>query len=389
MRHLPYTLYTGDLYDNNCAAIVPKNPEHLPAIWAFCSSPEFNIAVRKIDAKLNVTNATLVKVPFDLEHWQKVADEQYPDGLPEPYSSDPTQWLFDGTIPGADHPLQVAVARLLGYAWPDQTAEETARLAAFTDPDGIVALPPVNRELPAHDRLRSLLEAAYGDAWSDATLRTLLAQVEASSLEDWLRGKKGFFAQHVRLFHNRPFIWQITDGLKEGFSVLVNDHKLDAAMLSKLIYTYLNDWISRQQRDVASGVAGAPARLEAATTLRAKLIAIAAGEPPYDLYVRWKSLAEQPIGWNPDLNDGVRLNIRPFVTAGILQAKVTVNWNKDRGNDPAVRVEPLAEHPVPDDTDLPQRIAAHCSTDRLNDLHFTNAEKQRARDLAAGAIAEG
>jgi hypothetical protein len=22
-------------------------------------------------------------VPFDLEHWQKVADEMYPDGLPE------------------------------------------------------------------------------------------------------------------------------------------------------------------------------------------------------------------------------------------------------------------------------------------------------------------
>ncbi len=71
--------------------IVPKNPDHLPAIWAFCSSSEFNIAVRKIDSALKVTNASLVKVPFDLERWHRVADEQYPDGLPEPYSSDPTQ----------------------------------------------------------------------------------------------------------------------------------------------------------------------------------------------------------------------------------------------------------------------------------------------------------
>ena len=50
--------------------------------------------------------------------------------------------------------------------------------------------------------------------------------------------------------------------------------------------------------------------------------------------MRWKSLAEQPIGWEPDLDDGVRLNIRPFVTAGVLRAKVNINWNKDRGKDP-------------------------------------------------------
>ena len=32
-----------------------------------------------------------------------------------------------------------------------------------------------------------------------------------------------------------------------------------------------------------------------------------------------EALAEQPIGWNPDLNDGVRLNIRPFMTAEVLR----------------------------------------------------------------------
>jgi len=33
------------------------------------------------------------------------------------------------------------------------------------------------------------------------------------------------------------------------------------------------------------------------------------GEAPYDILVRWKPLEQQPIGWYPDLNDGVRLNI--------------------------------------------------------------------------------
>ena len=35
-----------------------------------------------------------------------------------------------------------------------------------------------------------------------------------------------------------------------------------------------------------------------------RLEAILEGEPPYDIFVRWKSIHEQPIGWEPDINDG-------------------------------------------------------------------------------------
>ena len=48
---------------------------------------------------------------------------------------------------------------------------------------------------------------------------------------------------------------------------------------------------------------------------KSELEKILDGEPPYDIFVRWKPLHEQPIGWEPDLNDGVRLNIRPWLTA--------------------------------------------------------------------------
>ena len=44
--------------------------------------------------------------------------EKYPDGLPEPESDDPTQWLFHGRPEPSTSPFQVAVARLLGYRWP-------------------------------------------------------------------------------------------------------------------------------------------------------------------------------------------------------------------------------------------------------------------------------
>ena len=64
MRELPVTRYGGQIFDGNCAAVIPKDERHLPAIRAFCFSPVFRSAVRAIDQKMNVTNANVVKSPF-------------------------------------------------------------------------------------------------------------------------------------------------------------------------------------------------------------------------------------------------------------------------------------------------------------------------------------
>jgi len=114
MRNLPASLYAGNKFDNNIGILVPLDITNLPALWAYCSSDQYNLDVRRIDQKVNVTNGTLSKVPFDLAHWQQVAAERYPHGLPKPYSDDPTQWLFHGHPQPATDPLQVAVARLGG-----------------------------------------------------------------------------------------------------------------------------------------------------------------------------------------------------------------------------------------------------------------------------------
>ncbi len=328
MEDLPATLYRGDKFDTNVAVIVPNEPDKLPAIWSFCSSTEFNAAVRRIDTTIKVTNATLVKVPFDLERWQSVAKERWPSGLPEPCSNDPTQWLFEGGPAESTAPLQVAVARLLGYQWPQKEVDGLSRYAL---PDGILPFASLAGQEPAVERLRRFLAASYGDDWSAGQQTELLRQVGFTDkgLDAWLHD--GFFEQHCKLFHHRPFIWHIWDGRRDGFSILANYHKLDAANLNKLIYTYLGEWVRTQRSAEESGAPGASARLVAALELQGKLEAIRDGEPPYDIYVRWKPLDEQPIGWNPDLNDGVRLNIRPFVRAGVLRSRVNVNWKKDRG----------------------------------------------------------
>lgn len=354
MRSLPVTIYTGEHFDNNSAVVLPFEASHLPAIWAFCSSPEFNEAVRTFDKSLKVTNAALVKVPFNLERWQKVADERYPNGLPKPQSDDPTQWLFHGNPAHAEDPagkfaapLHVAVARLVGYRWPAERDEdmelaeearaltkEAAALDRFADDDGIVCLPPVARERPAEARLTDLLRAAYGERWSAGLLQKMLEQegVKRGGLDKWLRDT--FFKNHSQLFGQRPFVWHVWDGHREGFSALVNYHKLDRAGLEKLTYTYLGDWLTRQREAVKAGEAGADARLAAAEALQRKLKLILEGEPPYDVFVRWKPAHEQPIGWEPDLNDGVLVNIWPFVEADVLRHKPKVKWTKDRGTNP-------------------------------------------------------
>ena len=352
MGQLPVATYLGGLFDTNMAALVPKNPEHLPALWAYLTSDEYREAVFALDAKLNVTNATLVKVPFDLPEW--LAEAEHHDSLPSPSSNDPTQWLFKGDPFESTEPLQVAVARLLGYRWPDQTDDA---LCALVDEDGLLPLIPVGGEEPAAERLRSALATAYGAEWTAAVQEELLlnAGFGGKGLDAWL--VDGFFEQHMQVFQQRPFIWHIWDGRRDGFGVLANYHMLDTARLNRLIYTHLGSWIGAQRADRDAGIAGADARLVAALALQEKLEAIRDGEPRYDIYVRWKSLAEQPIGWDPDLNDGVRLNIRPFIEAGVLRRRVNVKWNKDRGLNPD-------------------------GSDRLNDCHYSVAKKRAAKEGA-------
>ncbi len=400
--------YLGKVFDDNCYALIPKDMNNLTAVWLFITSGFYNAEVRKINQKLAVDTQSMVNVPFDIEYWGRLANEHYPNGLPQPYSSDPIQWIFHGhpcasviwdeesktTAVGHlrqdESVLQVAVARLLGYQWPAELDPEMElapemrqvmkKNAAFTgliDEDGIVCIPAVRGEYTAAKRLEAILHKAYGSEWTSSVESNLLKSVKAKDLESWLRDK--FFEQHAKMFQHRPFIWQIWDGQKDGFSALVNYHKFDYKGLERLIYTYLDDWISIQKRDLAEGKDGADILLNAAENLKTQLVAILEGEKGLDIFVRWKPLAEQPIGWNPDLNDGVRLNIRPFMLAkdmgkkgaGVLRAKPNIHWKKDRGTD--VESAPWFH--------LGLQYGGK-EGDRINEHHLSLAEKRKAREEA-------
>jgi len=351
------TRYHGTKFDTTIGVIVVSDETNLNPIYRFLASQEYSEELQRIDGSLSVTEATLVKAPFDLSRWQQVAEHE--GGLPDNTTNDLTQWIFKGTVEGSTEPLQVSVARLLGYQWPGQQLDKFDKHA---NDDGVVGIPAIMREKPAAERLRELLAAAYGKEWSPAKEAELLHSVGYgdSNLEDWLRN--GFFEQHCKLFLQRPFIWHIWDGRKDGFSVLVIYHKLNHQLLERITYTYLNDWIKRQEDGAARGEGGAETRLIAAKDLQKKLKLILEGEPPYDIFVRWKPIEQEPVGWNPDLNDGVRLNIRPFVEAEVLRKRPNINWNKDRGKD----VESAPWYKV-------------FKGERINDHHLTIKEKIEAR----------
>ena len=403
MQTLPATLYDGDCWNMNCAVIIPKHAKDLPALWTFCCSDDFARKVRSINQALKVNPGYFLKVPADIRRWETVAAKKYPDGLPEPESDDPAQWLFHGRPEESTAPLHVGVTRLLRYRWPAELDDKMRlskraralvkrcdELGKFADDDGIVCIPSVRGEEPAADRLEALLAAA---GIEPAKVRELAG---GADLDDWLRNS--FFEEHCKLFHDRPFIWHIWDGRKrDGFHALVNYHKLcegggkGRKLLESLAYSYLGDWIIRQKDGLKRGDGGADDRLAAALELQNRLRLIVDGEPPFDIFVRWKPLAEQPVGWEPDINDGVRMNIRPFLAsdlpggrtgAGVLRYKPNIKRDKDGGKEPE---RPKSEYPWFwgwDETTEDFMGGKKFDGNRHNDCHYSINAKQIARAVA-------
>ena len=163
----------------------------------------------------------------------------------------------------------------------------------------------------------------------------------------------------------------------------------------------MGEWIERQRTAQSEGTPGADARLAAALDLQEQLVRILTGEPPCDIFVRWRPLYGQAIGWEPHIDDGVRLNIRPFMRAslrnggragaGILRWKPNIAWKKDRGKEPE-GLRPREDFPwfwgcpgdgpIDDRTDFTAEPDAEFDGHRWNDLHYTRAAKESARVAA-------
>jgi hypothetical protein len=233
--------------------------------------------------------------------------------------------------------VSVALLLVLGYRWPEQDRYEAEEGPAIdpdlVDEDGIIPLVPCGNHPTAAERIRVLLERRFGEEGATRSEQEFRKWV-GRSLEDWLR--QDFFASHVKRFKQRPIAWHLTS--PEGtFQALVLYHRLSRQLLQRLRATYAGALIAtlqaeREKAKAAGDEAKASAlsaQIEDVEEFRTILERIERGnEPRYRIRCRWKG--EEPDGrpgpYAPDLDDGVKVNIRPFQEAGILARPVVKKW---------------------------------------------------------------
>jgi hypothetical protein len=78
MSGFPCALYSGEAFDSNMTALIPRNPADLPGILAYASSEEFRHQVRRIDKSSKPTNSAFLKVPFEPSRWRMASEGVLP-----------------------------------------------------------------------------------------------------------------------------------------------------------------------------------------------------------------------------------------------------------------------------------------------------------------------
>jgi len=225
------------------------------------------------------------------------------------------------------------VWRLLSYA---------VKRVVDADEDGIVPFMAVGGETALVDRVSAELAALFPKQdinrvevdIANELRRKVKGYRSVKSIREWLEDV--FFDYHVSLYKKRPILWHIASSQGRGacaVGALCHYHKFDRDRMAKLRGSYLRDAISLFRRE--AGLADQEgrtedrqewqAKLEEAQSLDQRLQWVQEGQDghpaPGDCRIRtpWKSEDELPSGWQPDIDDGVAVNILPLQTAGVLR----------------------------------------------------------------------
>jgi hypothetical protein len=261
--------------------------------------------------------------------------------------------------------FNLIVLRLIGHRWPRQI-EAGEPLPDWADKDGIIPLTEGCGERTLLHRVRERIAEEFpGGRVQD--IEREFEEIMETSLEKWFAGP--FFKHHISQFKKRPIAWQIESNPPNGvgrgrrarqapvFSCLVYYHKLDGDLLHKIRTQYvwnLRDRFQTEFRTLENMESPSNDQLERLGNLRrwieelkdfdarleqvslngfdcTKLKEIVDQEhmdkwtsrdgqvaPPTtreEFYLQEKK-------YDPDINDGVRVNIAPLQIAGLLSADV-------------------------------------------------------------------
>jgi hypothetical protein len=258
------------------------------------------------------------------------------------------------------------VLRLLGHRWPKEI-EAGDRLPAWADSDGIIPLTEGVGEPTLLERMRERIAEDFGPDRVNV-IEQEFRQIIGTSLGAWLATQ--FFPRHSSQFKKRPIAWHIQSSRSNGqrgrrgkanappaFSCLVYYHRLDGDLLPKLRSQYVGPLRTRIQTEL-----GGLERLEARTAdqderrvqldrlldelkdfdsrleqvitagFRAPVLDSIATQEPLDKWTSRDGRAPHPTTreaflaqeqrYDPDLNDGVRVNVAPLQRAELLAVDV-------------------------------------------------------------------
>jgi hypothetical protein len=266
--------------------------------------------------------------------------------------------------------VSVLVLRLLGHRWPRET-ESGDPAPAWTDLYGIVPITSAREEPTLLSRVRERLAEDFGPD-RVAAVEQEFRDIVGASLEGWLAAE--FFTRHISQFRKRPIAWQLRSlptgndvrgrgkGRKRGpsnsiFSCLVFYHRLDADLLPKLRTHYIGPVLRGFQTELGDlektktrtteqdarrlelvervdELKAFDGKLEE-VSLQAFACAVLEEIARAEGLDKWTSrdgrspvpgsreaFLAQESRYDPDLNDGVRVNLAPLQRAGLLAADV-------------------------------------------------------------------
>jgi hypothetical protein len=262
----------------------------------------------------------------------------------------------------------VMVLGLLGHRWPKQI-EAGESVPEWADPDGII---PITSGLTHQTLLQQVRDriAAEFPGGKVHEIEKEFEEVVGMNLEKWLAGE--FFKHHISQFKKRPIAWQLSSspwgtGAGKGkgrgsrkepaFSCLVYYHKIDADILHKIRTHYIGDLINRYgtelralegRKELNGEQASRKVQLDNWITelkdftqvlqdvaddgFDSAMLRDIVKKEPLDKWMSRDGKSQQPKTgdefyaqekrYDPDINDGVRVNIAPLQKAGLLAAEV-------------------------------------------------------------------
>ena len=244
--------------------------------------------------------------------------------------------------------FSVKLLRMLGHRWPLQNQYEQDAGRPFLGPewidtDGIMPLALGTGEETLIERFRRFLDAEFGPE------RGPSVEIEAGQILGWKPGdlwgqqksttlarwfERDFFKRHVSQFKRRPIAWHLTSP-KGTFQTIVYYHAFDKNRLTLLRARYVREALEslRKQLGEAQGAGTDRQALARVADIEVKIADVQSFDERLRrllegrdrearIWCPWKRSGEQPVGWDPDINDGVRVNIAPVQRLGLLAANV-------------------------------------------------------------------